>query len=483
MADTDPRDSDPRDVDPGELTPQEAGAPEASARGASVRLRDPGGGGTQGPRMDPANQSLADALRFTYRLLRVGMVALIIMFVFSGMKTVNEGERGTKVRFGRIVAQNLNPGLHWNWAYPVGEMVRVGVGTVEIKMGTAFMPVNNRVSTQAEAMGAAADSFSSTTKLVPGRAGSNITADLNIAHTQWTINYQRTNHGQWARNVTPDQESAMVRVAVQRGVVHTIAGVTIDGLLKRSGDGIAAKVRVAAQQTLDEMGSGITIERVTLSRKIPPVGLLDRFASVQARAQDAAKEREDALLGRDQRLNEVAGPAASLLIEQINEYERLVELGLEDEAEVLLASIDAVLEGRPAEFRGRVYEAGLISGEVAQVINDAEGRVSTMISQAIADRDYFLAKQDQFESNPRLMIARDWSGAMTSFMDKDFVQAMVLPEGVSLAELLISEDPALTRELDRERKRREALEAYERRAQEQLREAFRSRRGIKEETE
>lgn len=467
------------DIDPNELNKEDA-SPLPPARGASVQLRNPGGTGTQGPRMDPANQSLADALRFTYRLLRVGMVALIVLFVFSGMKTINEGERGIKVFFGQQGSQNLSPGFHWNWAYPVGEMVRVEVGTVEVKMGTAFMPVNSRVSTQAEAMGADADTFSRTTKLVPGRAGSNITADLNIAHTQWTINYQRSNHSQWAQNVIRSQETKMVRVAVQRGVVHTIAGVTIDDLLKRSGDAIAADVRKSAQKTLDEMGSGITIERVTLSRKIPPIGLLDRFASVQARAQDAAKAEEDALLRRDQLLNEVAGPAASVLIAQINEYERLIELGQDDEAEVLLASIDAILEGHPAEFQGQVYAAGLISGQVAQVINDAEGSVSTMVSQAIADRDYFLAKQDQFESNPRLMVARDWSGAMTSFMNKDFVQAMILPEGVSLAELLISEDPALTRELDRERKRVEALEAYTRRLEEQRRESFRSHRGIKE---
>ena len=350
-------------------------------------------------------------------------------------------------------------------------------------MGTAFMPVNNRVSSQSEAMAARAEDFSSTTKLKPGRAGSNITADLNIAHTQWTINYKRSDHGKWAANVTPSQEQAMVRVSVQRGVVHSLAGVTIDDLLKDSGDTIAARVRESAQRSLDEMQAGITIERVTLSRKIPPVGLLDRFASVQAAAQDAAKAREDAFLNRDQLMNEVAGPASPVLIAQINEYERLIELGQEDEAEVLLASIDAILEGRASDFDGRVYAAGLIAGEVAQVINDARGQVSTMVSQAIADRDYFLAKQAQFESNPRLMVARDWSGAMTTFMNKDFVQAMVLPKGVSLAELLISEDPALVRELDRVRKRLEAVQAYERRAEEQRRESFRSHRGIKEREE
>jgi len=469
------------DIDPQDLTPIEDEAPSgAPARGASVRLRDPGGTGTQGPRMDPANQSLADALRFTYRLLRVGMIALIILFVVSGMKTINEGERGIKVRLGKQVAQNLNPGLQWNWAYPVGDMVRVGTGTVEVRMGRAFMPYSSRADSEETAMGMSADDFNRTTKLKPGRAGSNITADLNIAHTQWTINYRRTDHGEWAKNVTPWLEEGMVRVAVQRGVVHTIAGVSIDDLLKQSGDAVAARVRESAQRSLDEMQTGITIERVTLSRKIPPVGLLNSFASVQAAAQDAAKAREDALLGRDQLMNQVAGPASGVLIAQINEYERLIELGEDELAEELLASIDAILEGRPAEFEGRVLAAGLISGEVAQVINDARGTVSTMVSQAIADRDYFLAKQDQYESNPRLMIARDWSGAMTSFMSKDFVQAMILPEGVTLAELLISEDPALVRELDRERKRREALEAYDRRAEEQRRESFRSHRGIKE---
>ena len=41
--------------------------------------------------MDPANQSLGEALRLSYRLLQVAIVGLLITFLFSGFQTVQEG--------------------------------------------------------------------------------------------------------------------------------------------------------------------------------------------------------------------------------------------------------------------------------------------------------------------------------------------------------------------------------------------------------
>lgn len=458
------------------------GTPPISSRGASVRLRDQerGGGRAGGHRMDPANQSLADALRFTFRLLQVVMVLLIVVFIFSGFKTINEGERGIRVVLGKPQALNLAPGFHINAPYPLGEMIRIGEGTVETRIGLAFMPYSSGNRTDAAAMTAKVDEFTTDSNLKPGRAGSNITADLNIAHTQWTVNYQREDHESWATNIIPAQEERIVRLAVQRGVVQAIAGTTIDELLKQSGGSLAARVRETAQATLDEMDSGIRIDRVTLSRKIPPTYLLDKFASVQAAAQNAAKSREDALLKRDQRLNEVAGAAAPALIERINEYERLIELGEQDEAAALLTVIDALIEGRPVEVAGQAYPAGLVSGAVSEILQQARGESSAMVSRAIADRDLFRAKLKQFESNPSLMIARDWSAALGMFLNKPFVQVMYLPENMDTAELLINEDPAIVRELDRERKRREALEAKEQRQEAFRRDLYRSMRGIKE---
>ena len=61
---------------------------------SDVRLREA---------MDPANQSLADALRLSFRLLQVGILALLAVFLFSGFQTVEEGDVGVRTRFGAIV--------------------------------------------------------------------------------------------------------------------------------------------------------------------------------------------------------------------------------------------------------------------------------------------------------------------------------------------------------------------------------------------
>lgn len=469
MADNDPI------IEPNE---QDHAAP---ARGASIRLRQaaaPGSAGA-GPRMDPANQSLADALRFTYGLLKFVMFVLVVLFFVSGVKTIQEGERGIRVFFGRPTSFNLTPGIHPNLPFPMGEMIRIGEGSVEVKLGRAFMPYGANINTDDLAMSASVGQFSSEGKLTPGRSYSNITSDLNIAHTQWTVNYRRTDHRQYAENVLPEQEERLVRLAVQRGVVLTLATVPIDELLKQTGDSSSAsRVREIAQRQLDDIRSGITIDRVTLSRKLPPVSLVDSFASVQAAAQRAGKSREDALLERDQQLNEVAGAAAPVLIAAINEYERLIELGEVAEAEALLGQIDALLEGRPADLLGQVHAAGLVSGRVSEMLEFIRGEVSTRVSQAIADRDLFRAKLAQYESNPRLMIARDWSSAMGEFLNKRFVQVMQLPVGVTTAELLINEDPSIVRELDLARKQAEVERANQERMERFRRDLYRTQRGI-----
>src|SRR5512138_911743 len=188
MADTDPT------IEPSEREPA------APARGASVRLRQAAAPGTPGagPRMDPANQSLADALRFTYGLLKFVMVVLVALFFISGVKTIQEGERGIRVFLGRPTSFNLTPGIHPNLPFPMGEMIRIGEGSVEVKLGRAFMPYGANINTDDLAMSASVQQFSSEGKLTPGRSFSNITSDLNLAHTQWTVNYRRTDHRQYA---------------------------------------------------------------------------------------------------------------------------------------------------------------------------------------------------------------------------------------------------------------------------------------------
>lgn len=454
--------------------------PEPSHRAASVRLRgvEASAVAADQARMDTANQSLAEALKITYNLLRVAMVVLVILFAVSGVQSIKEGERGIKIRFGKQVQTNIEPGFAWSMPYPVGEIVRVGEGAIEIAVAKEFMPNIPGDQSDDSALSVDISRFKDTGKLDPATDGSNITADFNIAHTQWSVNYRRTDHSLYVSNVIPEQERSIMKAIVQRAVVQVIGTITIDDLLKNSSESISGRVRSLAQASLDQLESGITIDRVVLVRKNAALSLRDQFNSVQTAAQKAGKAREDALLLRDQMLNEVAGRASEVLIDEINEYERLIELNLDDEAEARLARIDAILEGRPVEIDGEMV-SGLVSGEVSEILTNATTYASNRVSQAIAQLENFNAKLSQYEANPRLMIARDRANAMSEFMERDFVSSFILPEGVSL-EVLINNDPDIARELDRMRKRREAEESLELRREDMRREWYRTQRGLKE---
>src|SRR5205823_2810086 len=85
--------------------------------------------------LDPASQSLADALRSSFRLLKFVMFGLLILFLFSGVFTVGTNEVAVVTRFGRQRdAAPSEPGLHFAWPYPIDSVIKVnkGLRTTEI---------------------------------------------------------------------------------------------------------------------------------------------------------------------------------------------------------------------------------------------------------------------------------------------------------------------------------------------------------------
>src|SRR2546423_2663539 len=168
-----------------------AGAPPSPAlqpprRAGSMTLRE----GVQGPGaspLDPATQSLADALRVMMRLLQGAMVILGVLYLFSGMHRVNEGERGIQLLFGKIVRHDLEPGLHWSAPFPMGEVVRVEAQQHYVDISRDFWIYI------APGSDPSPEKQTPTQSLKPdqGGSGSVITGDGNIAHTKWKIGYER----------------------------------------------------------------------------------------------------------------------------------------------------------------------------------------------------------------------------------------------------------------------------------------------------
>ncbi len=453
----------------------------ASHRSSSVvlRQRSESPGADIASRMDPANQSLADALRITYRLVQFSMVALLVLFLVSGFKTVNEGERGVRLLFGKQQAADLAPGAQWAWPSPIGELIKIQTGTQGVDVNREFFPYvqfgdENRPT----------ERLRKETRFDPARDGALLTADLNLAHSQWSVTYQRSNLGQYVENVRPgeggSEERRLIRLVVESAIVRASAETTIDNLLKQSRTDLGSIESVAmrlAQQMLDDFGTGLRIDQLTLSRKFPPATLSDKFAKVTNQSNAAGEAREKALRQRAELLNAVAGAASGALIAQIDLYEEATELDDVAAQADILASINALLEGREIVIDGARYEAGLATGEVAAMLDEAASLRSSIVNRAQADLAIFEAKLAQFRANPQLMMSRDWGLAYDEFLAKPFVQSWYLPSG-SPAEILLNEDPAILRDLEEAIKLREAEQAIKDRMDAQRKARFRTDEGI-----
>lgn len=477
--------SDPNDVhNQGEGQQPDGGGerpdlpPVGGERAASVTFdRGPGSEeAVSAALMDPANQSLADALRITFRLVQLAMLVLAGLFLLSGFQTVRENESGIRLVFGRIDRDQLPPGFQFSWPYPVGEIVKVRTGLVSLTEDRAFWP-----ALRGDSRDIPLDQYPRRAALDPATEGSVLTADKNIAHTRWTIVYRRERPSEYAQSIYPADEESIVRAAVRRGVVRAVSQTTIDELLKLSGgeDGsVPQTARRVAQAMLDDIGSGIRIEQLELEQQMPPAILRDAFSAVQSAESRASQRREEAEADRRRALNAVAGSAAEHLIERIDRYEEAIELGDSEEQERLLAQIDALLEGEPLLVDGAQREVA-VSGQVTEILNDARLYRSTERARRQRDLDMYKARLTQFQRNPDVMVNRDWSDAFMDFVSNENVQLLFAPAGTRTLQLFINQDPDIVRELERFQREREARTAQERRELERRQGRFRTETGTR----
>ncbi|QKK08101.1 MAG: hypothetical protein HND58_07880 [Planctomycetota bacterium] len=430
-------------------------APTGTTRSASVQLREEESSPAQrASMMDPANQSLAEALRITFRILQGAMVVLLVLYIASGFQSVKANERGLRVLTGRISATDLRPGFQWAAPYPFGELIHVDVGNKDLEVNRAFWPYvePGKEDTPLE-------SLRSRASLDPSQDGSLLTGDGAIAHTQWSVQFRRSDARQFVETIYPPHETGFVRAAIARGVVHAVAGVGIDDLLKQSSQeqgSVALRATDIARQTLSnigEQGSGLDIEQMALKQRIPPVYLRENFNGVLQAASRASKAREDAQRDASTLLSATAGGSAGLLIELIDEYERQYDLGQEAEAAVTLTKIDRLLDGDAVEIDGEEVRVAL-GGEVATLVSRARQYRDGAVDLARSELTRFEAKLAQFQTNPSVMIATDWSDALGAFFSDDDLEIFFNPSGTDTLELVINADP--TFRAARERAEREA---------------------------
>jgi len=436
------------------------------AREASVRLRSDAGMGEQAINdMHAANESLAAAFRTMYRLLQIAIVGLVVIYVLSGIRTVDAGEAGIKVIFGRPSAETIQSGLTWGPPYPLGQLIRVQTGQRTVQLEDEFwFEVSQRDRGKSLEELARAPQRS----LDPQRDGSLITSDQNLVHTQWTVVYRRDDPREFASNITSDDEQQIVRTAVSRGVLRAVSTTAIDDLLRETGGagGVASRAQRIAQETLDAIDAGIVVESMSMRTRTPPLSVWSSFADVQTAESQSQSQRVQAESFASNSLSRVAGAAAQPILDQINLYEAAVELGDEDEQEAILARVHAMMDGQPVEIDGQA-QSYPVTGRVSEILNTAEQQRTETEQSAKLILALYQVKLPQYRENPELVLQSDWARVLKGVLSRDTIEVMKLPVGS--INILINPDPEHRRraeEIAQELLNQEAVRRREQRQRE-----------------
>jgi membrane protease subunit HflK len=435
---------------------------------ASVTLR---GGSDQSQSlqdlMDPANKSLTDALKIAYRLLQAAIVCLILLYLASGFQVVQLNQRGLRLTFGGISGQNIAPGLTASWPSPIGDLLRVDMSEQAMEIRNAFFPslTQDEEKTLKDPAKREQGLKGGMPNLDPDRDGQLLTADGSIVHTRWQVTYKRSEDGMSLRTIAdknPDEaetpETQIVTAAVRRGVVKAAASMTIDEVLYNQPDpsrpagtfrAVADVAKIEAQRLLDEMKTGIQLQQVTITDKMPPRSIIENFNKVQSAQAEASQTVDEARGTARQILSETAGEAAPLVLTLIDRYEAELAKGNNAGAEQILAQLHEGMSGKPMTA-GPDAPPTIVSGRVAQELAAAQQYRTSVVAEAQTQAVVYQSQLQAYRSNPQVFLASTWNNAMKTFMTHPSVQTMVLPSDVSKIVMTINKDPEIAKEREQQ---------------------------------
>ena len=405
--------------------------------------------------LDPAQQSLAEALRVSFGILKIGMLALLVAYAFSGTFSVGSNEVALRLRFGDYVGppggRVLERGTYLAAPFPIEQVVKVDTRPVTLSLDKEFWfetteDESGLTRTQLQLRRAQ--------PLHPLRDGSLITGDSGIVHAKWTLTYRVTNPVDFLNNVgSPNLAKSLVRLVGQQGIVHAVAQLPADEILR----GIANREYATGlmQDRLSAMRTGITIDQLALDKVSAPMRVAQSFDAVTTAETDRAGRIVAAQQEWAKILGETGGEASGLLLAILDKHAGAAERGDESLMQEMQAEIDQALttlriDGRP------------IGGEVARIINTAKTYRSQIVEQVATEAQSFGQLLPQYRQNPRLVTAKLWEDARERILTGDVETFYTVPGQL---ELQLNRDPELQKQRQKEQlqSRRRAQEAAEQR--------------------
>jgi HflK protein len=258
-------------------------------------------------------------LRLTAGRLRAATgTALVLLYLGSGLFTVQPGEVAIRTRFGRIVDRHLGPGLHARLPWPIEDHVLVAtdhIRRIEVGFRSAARPAPGTqpqawAGTGFAARTASADLFWFQKAKVSDESFL-LTGDENLIDVAFTAQYQVKDPVAFLYGVA--DADAIVRSVTIAALRAVLATMTVDAVYTSKRDEVEQRVVRDVQRLLDTYGSGVRMVGVNLLSVHAPEEVHSAFRDVASAQEDKVLIVNRAITFAQESVNLAEGDAAAMI--------------------------------------------------------------------------------------------------------------------------------------------------------------------------
>ena len=408
------------------------------------------------PELDAAGKSLSEALRISFIILKVIMLVLVLVFLASGFRTIESGEKALVLRFGKIRGigeeRLLGPGLvgplpllGWVFPYPIDEIIKIPVSKkVNLPINSLWyqqtaqdlMPKGKQVNKPriGPTLDPIRDGYCVTRSDDNERAFAG--SDYSIVHSKWVLTYQIADPERFFRNVYVNLENLqagqnyadiiaeniadLLRYSFTDAVVTAMPYYTIDEAMFEQVGSVTSHIKRLLQKKLDKIESGIKVVSVQLNDITWPRQVDEAFLDSIKASQSSQQAVSEARTYAENILNEAGGPIAFELLSAVND-----ESITEEEKQMLWSQLAGQAQGRLAE--ARAYQ-------------------TKVVENAKANAEYLEQILPQYQEHPKLVIQKIYQDAM-EYVLKNVDEKMIIQptEGAKGREIrvMLNRDPSI----------------------------------------
>ncbi|UCC29733.1 MAG: hypothetical protein JSU86_16200 [Phycisphaerales bacterium] len=403
--------------------------------------------------LDAASQSLADALRASFSVLKGIMLVLLVLYLFSNVRSIESHEEALILRLGGLRRVVERPGLVWALPYPIDEIVPLPTKKSNDLLidSHTFHRSENEIGKPLSFISRGYDQG-----LNPSLDGALLTADTGLAHVQWKVTYKINDVSSYITQIRGGSVEAadrLIRVLVETVAVQLASELTAEQIIRTRIDYVQSQMKRRINERLATLNSGVDVTLVEMYEPTPPLQVRNVFDATQ-RAENRQEQRiRAAEKERTKILSEAAGASHQRLIRL---FEQLDRGGTEEK------SVDKLRE----ELDQLLVEE--VEGEAGTRIKEASAYRATVVSQMESDVGLYRTLLPEYTRNPTVLIGRLWEETKQQIFESPGVTKFLRPPGLREFRLKIPLDPEQTRIEEAQRLRKEKFEESKVRRRERL---------------